>query len=348
MKGRAALFVLLACSCGEVSDESELGAAPFFPVPECAHLEQRACDIRAVACQTQILALAACLRGEEPGELPSVELMTPAEVRTYYESAAEEDDGPDPTHYEHALSSLGLVAPGAFSDESRITDQVDFLGGFYEFTTKRLVIVDRDEAGLEPLPGSAILLHEFVHYLQDRELDLAAYYEAEADSDDSRLALVSLVEGEAEFYEWRYVAALAGIDGAEVDWKKTFQNLIVEDELGMLEEESPYLERYRTFRYSFGSRYVHWLHERGGSAAVHEAYASPPLTTRTLMASATEPVVDLDPAEFAEPLPPPEWSLFYAPTSLGAWGVFLLALPAAGIDAARSLALAWRGDRLWI
>lgn len=158
----------------------------------------------------------------------------------------------------------------------------------------------------------------------------------------------SLVEGEAKFQEWRYDAALAGIDSAEIDWTKTFQSSVERDEREILAESSRYTASYRMFPYGFGSRYVHWLYEGGGSSALHDAYAMPALTTRTLMASELAVEVDLEAVTLSEPIAPPEWTPYYTPTSLGAWGVFLLALPSLGVDSARSLALSWRGDRLTV
>lgn len=63
-------LVPLACSGSDETDAGRLGQPPRFAVPGCKTLDHSACDVRTTLCQTRLLELAACLRGDEPGALP--------------------------------------------------------------------------------------------------------------------------------------------------------------------------------------------------------------------------------------------------------------------------------------
>jgi hypothetical protein len=163
------------------------------------------------------------------------------------------------------------------------------------------------------------------------------------------LAADAIVEGEARLHETRYRASADGLDPAVVDWTRRFAETVRNAETFVLMQPSPYSATRRAFPYEWGARYMHFSWQAGGSTSVSQRFASPPTTSRTLMASvdsALDP--EAAPGVVTTVTAPPEWTPL-ADTTLGAWGTFLmLAKNTSDVDRARALALGWRADRFSI
>jgi hypothetical protein len=318
------------------------------PVPGCEALDHSPCDVRNADCQSQLFALAACLRSEDAGELPPIAVISEQDFAAYLRAwFAERPAPPNPNHYERALVLTGLVVPNAFSSETTVADQVENLGGFYDLETKRVNIIDH--ARVEGARDfSVVLVHEFVHFLQDRQVDLQRFREENADSYDSFLALDSVIEGEATFHTSRYQASLLGLDPKTIDWTKRFEASLTRSETEILAKPSPYTATRSFFPYDWGVREVHAAWQAQGQTGVIALYASPPQSSRELM---LQPGEADDPQFVALDISPPSAGPGWTPwtdNELGAWGTFLLLnrTPQPDVARARQLALGWRGDTL--
>jgi hypothetical protein len=275
--------------------------------------------------------------------------MTEAELEAHLsELIAMQGPVPDPNHFERALVLLRLAATDDFSPETSVSEQVAFIYGFYRFGTKDIVLVDHGEDST-PEVSSAVLVHELVHALQDQDVGLEGFTDEYATSTDSYLAVDSLIEGEARLHELRYAAAGFGYVPGEIDYRRLFQNGVETLEQDLLSEPLPYVRGTNLFPYVWGSRYAHLSWGSGGRDAILARYASPVLTTRTLMASVDAPEIDAgEPAAIAGPVPPAEWAPF-AETTLGAFGLFMFQTKRTGdVEEARASALAWQNDRLFV
>ena len=341
----AAVPALAACSGGDADADAPLGPVRYHPVPGCGALDHTPCDIREATCQQRMLEIAACVRGSEAGRLPPVALMSKAAYAAYLEEQlAAEGPRPDPDHLERGLALLQLAAPGALSPSATIERSVDWVGGFYRFETRDIVIVDAGEPMNAPIMN-ALLVHEMVHVLQHRDVDLVAYYEQPA-TDDASLAAAAVVEGEGRLHEARALASFVGIRPEEVDWVDYDRAAIDNANAWALEQPSPYLVSYAAVAYAYGARFVRAAWEADGLEGVRALFTDPPDSTLALFASA-EAEPPPPPREPAPPSAAPGW----APQSelvLGTWGTFLLLSLGAGTDAAHPVASAWRGDRLFV
>ena len=63
---------------------------------------------------------------------------------------------------------LGLVAPNAFSPETVVSEQAEFIAGLYRSKTKDILLVEHGERFDERI-SSPVLVHEFIDLLQDRD-----------------------------------------------------------------------------------------------------------------------------------------------------------------------------------
>lgn len=342
------VFLGLASALG-CGDNLPLGDPRLHPVPGCEAFDPAPCDVRTTACQTRLLSLAACLRGDEAGALPPITVMTESEFATYMNAlVATWKPAPQVGAWERAFNMVGLVQPGAFSPTTYVAETVKFVWGLYRGETKDILIIDHGDE-FDDRSASTVLVHEFIHALQDRSVDLTAFQKAHAMTDDEWLAADAMIEGEARLHETHYRASANGLDPAALDWTQRFGETLRHSEAWMLKQPSPYTATRRAFPYEWGARYLHFTWRAGGAASVRRRFATPPATSRTLMASvdaAMEP--EGAPPEVAVATPPPEWTPL-GDTSIGAWGTFLLlAKNTTDLDGARALALGWRADGFFI
>jgi len=322
------------------------------PVPGCEAIDHTPCDARDLSCQTRLFALAGCLRGEDPGPLPPITVLSEADFAAMLTmEAAMRAPQPHLATWDWALSSLKLIEPGGLAVDTMISQSAKWvLGEFRSDPRKEILVIDHG-ADFDAESASPVLVHEMVHALQDREVDLMQFETTFDKSDDASLAARSIVEGEARMHETRYRASVLGLDPAEIDWPRRFENAVALDEKYLLMEASPLTATSRAFPYEWGARYVYNRWAQGGMDGVHGLFLAPPVTTRVLMAS-VEVDVDPEPAPAAAPLPSPPvgWTALDTAT-LGAWGLFLAmteATPGAIRSDVETLALSWRGDGVGI
>jgi hypothetical protein len=342
-----ALAITVAAGCG--GDGRSTTNEGLRPVRNCEHLEHAPCDVRAAACHQRLFELATCLRGDQPGELPPIAVVTEADFGAML--AEEAAMRPQPAHlaaWDWAWSTLALTAPGALAPAERTAESTKLVGGFYRFDTKAITVVDHGEA-FDDATASPVLLHELVHALQDREVDLAKVNEGIVWTQDASLAAKAVIEGEARMQETRYRAALAGYDVDDADLMRHFDNAVTRGQERLLMEASPLTSSQLRFPYEWGARYVYDTWQRGGMDAVHARLLAPPTTTRVLMASADMALApEPSPAPPATPMVSGEWS-DAGSNMMGAWALFLtLAMNApAQVAQAEAIALTWRTDSLW-
>jgi hypothetical protein len=346
----AAALAVVGCGGGD-------GAAParLHPVPGCEAIDHTPCDARDLSCQTRLFALAGCLRGEDPGPLPPITVVSEADFAAMLTTeAAMRTPQPHLATWDWALSSFKLIEPGGLAVDKMISESAKWILGEFrsDHPSKEILIIDHG-ADFDAESASPVVVHEMIHALQDREVDLTQFETTFDKSDDASLAARSIVEGEARMHETRYRASVLGLDPAEIDWPRHFANAAAVDEKYLLMEASPLTAASRAFPYEWGARYVYNRWVLSGMDGVHGLFLDPPVTTRVLMASVNVDVdVDPEPAPAAPPVPSPPagWTTVDTGT-LGAWGLFLAmteAMPGATRKDVETLALSWRNDGMGI
>jgi hypothetical protein len=340
---RGLSLLLVACSGddhpGPVGVESAL--------PECPQLDHAPCDTLDARCQKRLLALAGCVYGVATTPRVPVRVVTEQQLIDDLNASREEpgaDDTAELTHIERTFVDLRLLQAGELTEGGGSVAQiVANIDGVYQDAERGIALVDRGTAR-DDAEANALLLHEFVHALQDAEQGLNAWSGRYPPSVDSSLALRTVTEGQATYAQFRVLRAMTGRDVARVDWDRmlgSFRDQLVGDAFA---DPSPYFASITTFPYAYGaaSAYEAWPD--------HAAqFADPPLTTLEVL-SHDAGVHFLAPAALELEAPAPDSDFrFVDGDSLGA---FQLALSAhqlgLEVDAALVLALAWRGDALWI
>ena len=243
--------------------------------------------MRDSSCQTRLFALAGCLRGEAPGSLPPITVVSEADFAAMQTAeAAMSAPQPHLATWDWALSSLKVIQPGGLAVETMVSQFVKSVWGLYRSDTSKDILIVDHGAEFDEASASPVLVHEMVHALQDREVDLTQFKTTFGKSDDSSLAARSVTEGEARMHETRYRASVLGLDPAAVDWARRFDNAVAVDEKYLLMQPSPLTATSMAFPYEWGARYVYNRWALDSMSGVHGLFLAPPVTTRVLMASA--------------------------------------------------------------
>ena len=149
--------------------------------------------------------------------------------------------------------------------------------GLYVPARKTLFIVDDG-------PGAAdgtVLVHEFVHALQDEHFDLAPRLREDALGADALNARHALAEGDATFAVLRDANLLEPIDEA---FLSTFTKSFAAANRKSAGDGAEVIEADAlSAPYVYGTRFVWSLYQSGGWSAVNAAWKRPPTTTEQLL-----------------------------------------------------------------
>lgn len=341
----APVFAVLAVTLTGCGDGKGSNGPPQYPVPGCEGFDTSACDIASPVCQARLFSLAACLHGGDAGDMPPVTLMSSGDYEAYLQAqAAAATPDPNQPRYEQAYRMLGLVAEGDLDPQAQITQTVQVVAGFYEEATKTVHVIEGG-TNSSPETRSPVLLHEFVHALQDREVDLASFHAQNDATYDSFLASDAVVEGEAQFQTQRYTASMLGLDPQGVDWDRYYAQGMQSAEAQLLQSTSPLTLAPHLYPYMWGSRYVRLGWAETGHSGVLDLFAAPPADTQLEMATQDLRREDVAGPAIDAPAPPENWTLL-GQDVLGSLGVFEILGPKSEAATAEALALDWRADRL--
>ncbi|WP_256391938.1 Hvo_1808 family surface protein [Natronoarchaeum rubrum] len=207
-----------------------------------------------------------CLEFEEDVE---VDIRTRAEFRnaSVFGNISESQRRFENVTYE-ALMLVG-------ADEDAVEVQQENLGagigGYYEPTTDRLVVVSDDPDAVQF--SEPVLAHELVHAVQDQQFNLTRY---DARTIDDANAENGLIEGDARYVETLYRNACAGA------WDGTCRTVESGGTAsGDLANLPLYLLSYQP--YSDGPAFVEHVRESGNWSAVDDVYDRAPNTSQEVM-----------------------------------------------------------------
>jgi hypothetical protein len=225
---------------------------------------------------------------------------------------------------------------------------------FYDPQDRKMILVKgRSEVGFwsriaglfrrRDSTNEMLIAHELTHALQDQYFGAHAAIDRITDNDDRRLALKSVVEGDATLVGYGY---LSDIIDAE-----TITSLLanLENMPRLFDLQSPdtpaALRDSLIFQYTDGTRFVGQIYLHGGWNAVNALYTNPPLSTREI----------LNPALYLSHSAPLKVTVGGWAKALKGWrqvaqntyGELLLrVILTRGSSGAAAIADGWRGDRM--
>ena len=209
------------------------------------------------------------IRGEEFERRVPVEVITREEYRERRGDSATDPDSEFNRWNDQVWEALFIVGENESVAETLDTVFGSSVQGFYSPSRDEIVIVSNSET---PTIDRATLSHELVHALQDQQFGLGRSPETQ----DAQLAEDGLVEGDANVVEREY-----GERCRSGEW-----NCLERPESGGGGGGDPFNQGLFTTvfaPYAAGPGFVGDLKERGGWAAVNDAYDQYPTSTEQII-----------------------------------------------------------------
>ncbi|HEU4583257.1 MAG TPA: hypothetical protein VFS67_33595 [Polyangiaceae bacterium] len=343
-----------AFSCGVAcGDDARQGAVlppPYAPPPVplagCEQFDYGGCDVRERTCVENLSRIAACLWGTASAALPALSFASEQQAHDILLDSLAGTAPPRPDYFALVLAQLGLSEPSAFEPEVTAARLAQRWAAFYRRDVGEVVVIEHAQDP-DPLSSDALVLHELIHALQDREHGLEDFARQYQSDSDGNLRGQSVVEGEAQFHEQRLYAALTGVDAASVDWPAELAAQRESSEQQLFQESDLYSASLLRVPYAHGCEHAARVWSEGGPGALRGLLEAPPRDMREILArlwggAEAQPALSpVGPSAVGASAQLQAWS------RLGAWGVYLFFRPRLGsLEAARELALGWRGDRV--
>ncbi|HMJ12791.1 MAG TPA: hypothetical protein VK524_15320, partial [Polyangiaceae bacterium] len=233
------------------------------------------CDIRSVSCQRTVFARTAALRGQRAERLPKVRTATVEQLMPEFLEIYASDSNSVTDAWARVFGPHGLLPDGESSSEITARAYLENVAAFYDPSNAGITILDRGRP-VDAVNGPYVLAHEFVHALQDRSVDLAAFRERWVTSTDTSVATTALVEGEATLLSSTLALERNGIEPADFDWELLVSDYMQSVFASMTESEAPLLTATQSVVYPVGTAYLLQDFIAGGVARIAEVYAEPP------------------------------------------------------------------------
>jgi hypothetical protein len=210
-----------------------------------------------------------------------LEYLDRKQLSAYLDELLQEEYPPDRAEADQrTLAAFGLLEPGTDLRGLRRRLLEENIIGFYDERPgrRRLYAVSGSQR-LTPA-NQLILAHELRHALQDQYLDVHALLdEGVGDFDDRRLALLSLLEGDATFLMERFL--LRRVPGGETLDGEDLQDLSMP--APTLEGAPAVLRDQMVLPYMEGLQLVRTLWRNGGWQAVRSAWDRRPRSTEQVL-----------------------------------------------------------------
>lgn len=213
------------------------------------------------------------------GSVPR-QFMNHDQLRAYLTDELNQAFSPEAEQRQLAvLRALDMDSGNTDLRQAQIDDSVKNILGFYDHTTKQLVVItDRPRMGVGDRVTYA---HEFTHSLQDQYYDLGQLFARAAGNADYEEAIRALVEGDATLSMGLYARAnLSQMDIATYQLEQ-IQSF---DIAGLVSTDGgPLVESAAAFPYTDGAAFADMLYQRGGWPALAQAFAKPPRSTEQVL-----------------------------------------------------------------
>jgi hypothetical protein len=267
------------------------------------------------------------------------EILTRAKfAQMVQEGVADAERDKETRAAELTLKMFGLV-PWDYKLAQESADLIEEqAAAFYDTKKKKLFVLDSVPDGPEQ---RLVLAHELAHALADQRYGIQKYLEGAKD-DDAFTARESVIEGQASWLSWAYMAEQAG-GRAEVP-RQLLDELAevgaTGDDYPVLERTPLYIRESLTFPYSEGMRFQDSLYRKLGSSAFDRLFSDPPLSTQEI----------LHPEGYADSLRPTHPELpkqknmrLLADGDVGAFDDSAILRQFTGDEEGRRVAAQWRG-----
>jgi hypothetical protein len=204
------------------------------------------------------------------------------EFRTILKSHVDKSDPKKVRAEELTLKMFGLVP----DDFSLLKETVDLfseqVAAYYDSDKKRLFVLDNVSTDLD---RRVALVHELAHALADQQHSLIKYMHKNPDSDDASTARQAVMEGQATWLTWAYVASR---EGGKAEVPPALLDSLAKAAAGSSQmpvyAQAPlYFRESLVFPYTEGLRFQDAVFRKLGQAGFEQVFDRPPLSTQNIL-----------------------------------------------------------------
>jgi hypothetical protein len=205
------------------------------------------------------------------------------DVKPFLEERVKEAVKPEEIRAEEAaLKKLGFVPQDFDLKKTEIDLMSEQAAAFYDFRKKKLFMID---AGADLLQHSA-LVHELAHALADQHFHLEKFIDHGSKNDDTSLARLAVMEGQATWLMSEYLTQRTGqsLKDAPVLVKMMSRaNEVSTGQFPVFDKAPLYLRETLLFPYTQGMLFQHAVVEKLDKAAFTEVFRRPPANTQQIL-----------------------------------------------------------------
>jgi hypothetical protein len=220
----------------------------------------------------------------------SVERKVPASMlsndtfRAYVESRMKETSSSEDLRIEELTLKMFGYIPQDFNLAKETVDLVsEQAAAFYDYRKKRLFVLDSTAEGSEQ---RVALVHELAHALADQHHPLGKYLHKGSPDDDASTARQAVMEGQATWLTWAYVASR---NGGKADVPPAMIEQLTKT-LGAESTDFPvfakaplYLRESLVFPYNEGLKFQDAVFHKVGRNGFDLVFNRPPLTSQQIL-----------------------------------------------------------------
>jgi hypothetical protein len=211
------------------------------------------------------------------------DLITRDKVNQFLKDRIKESVKPEELRAEEmTLKKLGFVPPDFNLEKSTIDLLTEQAAAFYDYHKKKLFLTDWAPSAMQ----ESALVHELAHALADQNFHLERFIRQGGKSDDSELARMAVMEGQATWLMTEVQARRAGqsisttpglldaMSGASDDGASQYP---------VFNSVPLYLRVTLVFPYTEGGRFQNAVYAKMGKAAFAEVFRHPPDTSQQIL-----------------------------------------------------------------
>jgi hypothetical protein len=214
------------------------------------------------------------------------EMIRRNQVRDFLKQRVKETVKPEQIRAEEiTLKKFGFV-PKTFNLEKSTVDLLtEQAAAFYDYRKQRLFLLEGTSNALMEMA----IVHEMAHAIADQNFNLQQFIDGAGENDDSALARLTVMEGQAT---WLTAEVLAQRNGRSLAGDSALFDQMAEASSGMSQypvfQSVPlYLRETLIFPYTRGMRFQQTVYEKLGKEAFAEVFKNPPVSTQQVLHPAT-------------------------------------------------------------
>src|SRR5438552_15647735 len=213
----------------------------------------------------------------------SYDLITRDKVNQFLKDRVKEAVKPEELRAEElTLKKLGFVPPDFNLEKATIDLLTEQAAAFYDYHRKKLFLTDWAPSAMQ----DSALVHELAHALADQHFHLERFIRQGGKSDDSEIARMAVMEGQATWLMTEVQARRAGQSIATTPGLLDAMSGATEDgasQYPVFNSVPLYLRETLVFPYTEGGKFLNAVYSKMGKAAFAEVFRHPPNSSQQIL-----------------------------------------------------------------